>query len=54
MDKSKQTTQPYSNLSFGTQPTPFVKFFRTCFIKQILDFFRLNLKIMRIVAGGHS
>lgn len=54
MDKSKKTTEPYSNMSYGTEPTPMVKFLRVFFIKQIFDFFRLNLKIMRIVVGGHS
>lgn len=54
MSKSKQITEPYSNDSFATEPTAFVKFMRVFFIKQIFDFFRLNLKIMRIVVGGHS
>jgi len=54
MNKSKKETEPYSNLSFGTEPTPFIKFTRIFFIKQVYDFFRLNIKIMRIVAGGHS
>lgn len=54
MSKSKNQTIPYSNDSFATEPTAFMKFTRVCFIKQIFDFFRLNLKIMRIVVGGHS
>ncbi len=53
-DKSKKTTKPYTNMSYGTEPTPTVRFFRSCYIKQIFEFFRLNLKIMRMVAGGHS
>jgi hypothetical protein len=54
MKKSKTKTVPYSNISFGTEPTWMTRFARVCFIKQIFDFFRLNLKIMRIVVGGHS
>lgn len=54
MSKINPQTKPYSNQSYGTEPTRFVKFFRSCFIKQIFDFFKLNLKIMRIVVGGHS
>jgi hypothetical protein len=45
---------PYSNVSYGTEPGKRVRFIRRFFIVQIFIFFRLNLKIMRIVAGGHS
>lgn len=45
---------PYSQLSFATEPTRWTKFWRTSFLKQIVRFFVLNLKIMRIVVGGHS
>jgi len=54
MKKSKKTTIPYSNMSYATEPGKTVRFFRVCLIKQIYQFFRLNLKIMRIVVGGHS
>ncbi|MCC7520579.1 MAG: hypothetical protein IT220_02995 [Flavobacteriaceae bacterium] len=54
MEKSKKTTEPYSNISYGTEPTRYIKFMRVFFLKQIFDFFSLNLKIMRIVIGGHS
>jgi len=54
MKKSKTATKPYSNMSFGTEPGRFVRFTRVCFINQIWNFFWLNLKIMKIVAGGHS
>ncbi len=45
---------PYSQQSFATEPTGWTKFWRTSFLKQIVRFFVLNLKIMRIVVGGHS
>lgn len=54
MNKSKTHTEPYSDDSFATEPGVFIKFLRVFLIKQIFDFFRLNLKIMRIVIGGHS
>ncbi len=54
MDTQKNKTIPYSNTSYGTEPTKMVRFFRRFFILQIYYFFKLNFKIMRIVAGGHS
>ena len=47
-------TIPYSNISYGTEPTKTVRFMRRFFIYQLFNFFRLNLKVMRIVVGGHS
>lgn len=35
-------------------PTRGTKFWRTCFLVQIISFFKLNLKIMLIVVKGHS
>ena len=52
--KAKEKNIPYSNMSYGTEPTRATKFWRQCFIKQIIRFFVLNLRIMRIVVGGHS
>ncbi len=54
MKKEIEKTVPYSDLSFATEPTRWTKFLRTLFILQIVRFFVLNLKIMRIVVGGHS
>ncbi len=60
MENQKQNTKhlkktvPYSNESFATEPTGWTKFWRVCFLHQIVRFFVLNLKIMRIVVGGHS
>jgi hypothetical protein len=47
-------TVPYSDMSFATEPTRWTKFWRRSFIFQLIRFFVLNLKIMRIVVGGHS
>jgi hypothetical protein len=47
-------TIPYSEMSFATEPTGWTKFWRRSIILQLIRFFVLNLKIMRIVVGGHS
>ena len=47
-------TKAYSYNSFATLPTKTTRFFRKCIIWQIFRFFILNLKIMRIIVGGHS
>jgi hypothetical protein len=52
--KSKALTKPYSNMSYGTEPGPSVRFARRCIILQIYQFFHLNFKVMRIVLKGHS
>ena len=49
-----EKTVPYSDMSFATEPTRWTKFWRRSFIFQLIRFFVLNLKIMRIVVGGHS
>jgi hypothetical protein len=54
MSKSLDKNIPYSNMSFGTEPTKMVKFMRSCFIIQFFNFFALNLKVMKIVVKGHS
>ncbi|MCB0471716.1 MAG: hypothetical protein KDC69_00745 [Flavobacteriaceae bacterium] len=54
MKKETDKTIPYSNMSYGTEPTKMVRFLRVFFIYQLYNFFKLNLKIMRIVVGGHS
>ncbi|MDD3321247.1 MAG: hypothetical protein PHS59_07375 [Paludibacter sp.] len=54
MKKEIEKTIPYSEMSFATEPTRSTKFWRRSFILQIIRFFVLNLKIMRIVVGGHS
>ncbi|UMB60053.1 hypothetical protein MHL31_13325 [Lutibacter sp. A80] len=54
MKNSIKKTTPYSDMSFATEPTRMVRFMRSFFIFQIYNFFKLNLKVMRIVVGGHS
>jgi len=54
MSESLDKNIPYSNMSYGTEPTRMVKFMRSCFIIQLFNFFKLNLKVMRIVVKGHS
>lgn len=54
MENNTNKTLAYSNMSFATQPTKLVLFMRSCFLYQIFNFFKLNLKVMRIVVKGHS
>ena len=54
METPNNKTTPYTAQSFATEPTATTKFFRTFMPLQIVRFFLLNLKIIRIVVGGHS
>ncbi len=54
MKKSIEKTIPYSNISFGTEPTRLVRFMRVSLIYQVYNFLKLNLKVMKNVVGGHS
>ncbi len=54
MSESLNKNIPYSNMSYGTEPTRMVKFMRSFFLFQIFNFFKLNLKVMKIVVKGHS
>jgi hypothetical protein len=54
METTNNKTTPYSALSYATEPTATTKFLRTFIPLQIVRFFLLNLKIIRIVVGGHS
>ncbi len=54
MKKNIEKTIPYSQVSFATEPTKATKFWRKFIPLQLIKFFTLNLKIMRIVVGGHS
>lgn len=54
METIKEKTIPYSNLSYAMEPTRLVRFMRRFFIFQVYNFFKLNLKVMKIVVGGHS
>jgi hypothetical protein len=52
----KTTTKhpPYSEPSFTTVPTGGTTFWRKFIPWQLFRFMVLNLKIMKIVVGGHS
>jgi hypothetical protein len=54
MKKVIEKAVPYSQLSFATEPTSRTKFWRVFIPWQMIRFFVLNLKVMRIVIGGHS
>ena len=54
MNKEIEKTVPYSQLSFATEPTKSTRFWRKFIPLQLIKFFTLNLKIMRIVVGGQS
>ncbi|MFZ1235923.1 MAG: hypothetical protein WAR39_02785 [Prevotella sp.] len=54
IEKETGYAAPYSESSFATVPTPWTMFLRTCLLYQIVRFFVLALKVMRIVVGGHS
>jgi hypothetical protein len=44
----------YYDEAYPPLPTKFTRFIRKCILFQIIRFILLNLKIMRIVVGGHS
>jgi hypothetical protein len=52
-DPEKKTVA-YSLESYPPMPTKFTLFFRKCIIYQAFRFIVLNIKILRIVVGGHS
>ena len=54
MKTETDITDPYSNVSYATEPTKMVLFMRSFFIFQLFNFFKLNLKVMKIVVKGHS
>lgn len=45
---------PYSGQAYATRPTWWTMRWRRNFFYQVYQFFRLNLKIMMMVVGGHS
>ncbi len=51
MEKSRRD---YTNISFATVPTRSTRFWRRCILWQAYRFVALNLKIIKIVAGGHN
>ncbi len=51
---SKNIVRGYYEESYPPLPTKATKFWRQNILKQILRFIILNLRIMRIIVGGHS
>jgi hypothetical protein len=47
-------TVAYSDESYPPMPTKMTLFFRKCMIYQAWRWLVLNIKILRIVVGGHS
>ncbi len=52
--KETKIRDPYSAEAFTTVPTKLIVFSRKCILRQMWRFVVLNLKIMRIIIGGHS
>jgi hypothetical protein len=51
---SKNIVRGYNEEAYPPMPTRATKFWRKNIIKQVFRFFVLNIRIMRIVVGGHS
>ena len=51
---NQNRTVAYSDESYPPMPTKTTMFFRRCIIYQAWRWLVLNIKIMRIVVGGHS
>lgn len=51
---SKNIVRAYYEESYPPLPTKATKFWRRSLVKQVIRFFVLNLRIMRIIVGGHS
>jgi len=54
MTQSKTTFNRYTEEAYPPIPTRATLFWRRCVLWQLCRFLVLNLKIMRIVVGGHS
>ena len=54
MANKRTQTEPYNQAAFATEPTKWTQFLRGCIIFQLFRFVILNLKVIRIVVGGHS
>lgn len=44
----------YTEEAYPPIPNRITRFFRRCILWQVFRFLLLNLKIMRIVVGGHN
>ncbi len=49
-----RVTRGYTDFSYAPIPTKFTRFKRKCIIYQAWRWIVLNIKILRIVAFGHS
>ncbi len=47
-------TRGYTDFSYAPVPTAFTRFMRKCILYQAWRWLVLNIKILRIVAFGHS
>ncbi|MEA1875021.1 MAG: hypothetical protein U9N51_11450 [Bacteroidota bacterium] len=54
LKRDKDIVRGYKDESYPPLPTKRVLFWRRFFPWQVIRFFVLNLKIMRIIVGGHS
>jgi len=54
MENTTNQNEAYSEESYPPMPTKMVLFWRRCIIWQAWRFLVLNVKIIRIVVGGHS
>jgi len=50
----KNIVRGYYEESYPPLPTRVTKFWRRNIVMQLFRFFVLNLRIMRIIVGGHS
>ncbi len=51
---SNNKARAYYDEAYPPVPTKTTSFLRRCILWQIVRFIILNLKIMRIIVGGHS
>ncbi len=50
----KNIAKGYKDEAYPPIPTRATRFWRKAFLWQVVRFFVLNLKIVRIVVGGHN
>ena len=51
---AKNIVRGFNEEAYPPIPTKATKFWRRSILKQVVMFFVLNLRIMRIIVGGHS
>ncbi len=45
--------EPYQQAYYPPAPTGLTRFMRTCFLWQIVRFFAINLKMLKLMAKSH-